>query len=1022
VLFCDAVGSTDLGEQYDPELLQHAMTRYFETVASVIEQHGGTVEKFIGDAVMAIFGVPSVHEDDALRAVRAALQIQRTLRELSDELAQSYGMQLLARVGVNTGEVVVADSPTGALATGMAVNMAARLEQAAAPGEVLLSESTWRLVRDLVDAEPLEPMAVKGRTEPVKALRLHAVAGPTDPHPSSPQGLHSPLVGRGDEEELLHRALDRCVARRTCHLFTVLGAAGVGKSRLLDDFTAGLDPAMTLLRGRCLSYGEGVTLWPIRELIRGWAGVTDVPDEAKSRIMLSDMLAELFAGDSDEPLLTSALGALAGFGQELPPAERARWALRRWVRTLAQQGALVLAIHDLHWAEPAFLDLVEELAELTQDVPVLVLCSARPELFDDRPGWGGGKFNSSTLLLEELTDDDAAQLVTNLVGGAEIPEGTRRQILDAAGGNPLFVEQVLAMLVDDGVLAHGRSGWRVTGGGVAGSEVPDTIRSVLAARLDRLGSRERSVIEAAAVAGETSYVGAVAELTGVGRDEAGRLLLSLVRKELIRSVPSELAGEDAFRFRHALVRDSAYRGLTKQRRAELHERLARWLDRSAPGLGEGADELVGYHLAEAARLGEDLRWDSDAIGSLANEAADRLAGAGRRLMATDALASAALLQRASGLLPVDTERRMAVSVDQAQALLRGHRVDAAIDLLDHIELPTDNPLAWRANLLRLRTALDRDDPPSLEECLLVADQAEAAFTSARDDAGLASVHLLRAFVAQSRAQWQQVLEHVRLVTEHAARANDAYLLDQAAFYRYAGYAWGPTPVDEALPQTEIAAAADPVDRGHRARCAAILYAYADEPDRARGSLVVARQMFDGVRAAWALPYLAFATAWTEMTLGDLHAAGDALEDCLGPASRQEFGLSASFALLLADIRLRCSDLAAAQRWLDTGRELASVEDVVVQAEWRGVAALLLSLQGQHVAALDLADEAVSWVMGGDELVNTARILERRAQVRKAAGLASEADEDLRDAATFYARKGDVRDAARLGGTMTGSVH
>src|SRR3954451_8614374 len=297
VLFCDAVGSTDLGEQYDPELLQHAMTRYFETVAAVIEQHSGTVEKFIGDAVMAIFGVPTVHEDDALRAVRAAGQIQRTLGELSDELAQSYGMQLKARIGVNTGEVVVADSPTGALATGMAVNMAARLEQSAAPGEVLLSEATWRLVRDLVEAEPLEPLSVKGRTEPVKALRLQAVAGPTEPLRSSSRVLHSPLVGRQDEEDLLRRALRRCVATRTCHLFTVLGAAGVGKSRLLDDFIVGLDPGMTLVRGRCLSYGEGSTLWPLRELIRDWAGVTDVADEAKSAITTRDLLTDLFAGD-----------------------------------------------------------------------------------------------------------------------------------------------------------------------------------------------------------------------------------------------------------------------------------------------------------------------------------------------------------------------------------------------------------------------------------------------------------------------------------------------------------------------------------------------------------------------------------------------------------------------------------------------------------------------------------------------------------------------------------------------------
>ena len=738
-----------------------------------------------------------------------------------------------------------------------------------------------------------------------------------------------------------------------------------------------------------------------------------MPDEVKSHVLLRDLLTDLFAGDPDEPMLTSALCALAGFDDNLPPGEHARWALRRWVHSLAEQGALVLVVHDLHWAEPALLDLIEEVAELTREVAVLVLCSARPEFFDDRPGWGGGKFNASTLLLEELAGDDAAQLVTNLLGGVELPDGTERRVLEKAGGNPLFLEQMLAMLVDEGVLVQDGSRWQLTGTGVGDAQVPDTIRSVLAARLDRLGFAERAIIEAAAVAGDTAYVGAVAELTGTERDEARRLLFTLVRKELVRAVPSELAGEEAFRFRHALVRDSASRGLTKQHRAELHERLARWLDRSGPGLNNGADELVGYHLAEAARLGEDLRWDSTAAASLAKEAADRLASAGRRLMATDALASAALLERAAALLPMDTERHMAVSVDWAQALIRGHEVDAATELLDRITVPASDPLAWRATLLRLRTALDRDDPPSLEECLLVADRAEEAFTRTRDDAGLASVHLLRAFVAQSQAQWQQVLAQVRLVTEHATTVNDRHLLDQASFYRYAAYAWGPTPVNEALPDVEVAAATDPVDRGHRARCAAILFAYADQPHRARASIAVARQMFDGVRAAWALPYIALATAWTEMTLGDLSAAGEALEECLGSAARQEYGLSASGALLLADIRLRSADFRGAQKWLDTGRELASPGDVVVQAEWRSVAARLRSLEGQHEPALTLSDEAVAWALRGDEIVNTARVLEGRAEVRVAAGLADQAEQDLRRAAAFCAQKGDVRDGGRL---------
>jgi AAA ATPase domain/Adenylate and Guanylate cyclase catalytic domain len=541
------------------------LARYFERMKAIVESHGGTVEKFIGDAVMAVFGVPHVHEDDALRAVRAASEMRDALPEL--------GVQ--ARIGVSTGEVVTGTEER--LATGDAVNVAARLEQAALPGEILLSGETLRLVDGAVEAESVEPLGLKGKVAPVGAARLLAVSGETR------RGHETPMVGRETELKRLRDAFEQATHDRSCQLFTVLGAAGVGKSRLAHEFLNGVDA--TVVRGRCLSYGKGITYWPVVEVLR-----------------------QLDALPSDPSAATPLRSLLDEDGQETS-AEEIAWGFRKLLEEQARERPLVCLFDDVHWGEETLLDLVEHVADLSRGAPILVLCMARPELLDRRPGWGGGKLNATTVLLEPLSAAETEVLLDSL--GASDSE-LRTKVNLAAEGNPLFVEEMLA-------LAGGSPGREVA--------VPPTIQALLAARLDQLEASERSVLECGSVEGRVFHRGAVQALAPE-QPHVPQRLVALVRKELVRPDIPQLAGEDAFRFRHLLIRDAAYEALPKASRAELHERFAGWIGERGQELVE-LDEVVAHHLEQAARYKIELgQPDVD----LAQRAAEGLATVGRRVL------------------------------------------------------------------------------------------------------------------------------------------------------------------------------------------------------------------------------------------------------------------------------------------------------------------------------------------------------------------------------------------------------
>ncbi len=374
IVFADVSGSTALGERLDAEAVRRVMGRWFESARMVLERHGGTVEKFVGDAVMAVFGIPTLHEDDALRAVRAAAELETALAELNAALERDHGVRLEVRTGVNTGEVVAGEGET--LATGDAVNVAARLEQAAQPGEILLGPDTYHLVRDAVAADPVRSLRLKGKAEPVEARRLRSVRPGVA---GVERRLDAPLVGRTLELAQLRQAYERTVRERRASLFTLLGPAGIGKSRLVDEFSNSIDGEATVLRGHCLPYGEGITFWPLVEMLQG-----------SGREAPGERVRELLAGDPDADLVAARLGVAVGGTDAAGSTEDAFWAVRKLFERVARMGPLVVVVDDLHWAEPTFLDLIDHVADWSRQAPILLLCVARPELLEARPTWGGG--------------------------------------------------------------------------------------------------------------------------------------------------------------------------------------------------------------------------------------------------------------------------------------------------------------------------------------------------------------------------------------------------------------------------------------------------------------------------------------------------------------------------------------------------------------------------------------------------------------------------------------------------------
>ena len=606
VLFVDIVDSTRLVRAADPEVVRRRVNGFFEMVSSCVVQHGGIVEKFAGDAVMAAFGVPQAHEDDAQRATRAALAMRAAVDEL----------ELEARIGIEAGEVVV-DGSESTFATGEAVNLAARLQEAARPGEILVGPTAYRLAAGSLVVEDAGPLELKGIDG---ALRAWRVVDMLD-GPARPIGPRAPLVGRGAELELLENTFNRSLRDSRAHLFTIYGEPGVGKSRLAREFLDGVERASVLV-GRALPYGEGVTYWPLAEMVKAAAGISDDDPLEEAFEKLRECCAEEAVAD----VLGLAAGLMEALEGERSPQEIA-WAAREVMQGIAEVQPLVLLFEDIHWAEEPLLDLIEHVADWVR-APVLILCLARPELLDARPGWGGGRVRSTAIELEPLSEDESAELVEQLLNqlagtSGERPASLPKEALDRTEGNPLFVEETIRMLIESG-----------PGNGSA-DRVPDTLQALIAARIDYLDPAAKTLLQRGAVVGRVFWRGALEHLApDVEGHEA--LVDDLLQREfLLREPRSSISGEVAYRFKHALIREVAYTGMAKLARAQYHARFAEWL---AEKTGEELVEIRAYHLDQAVEFLTEL--EGAPPEELAQETADALVKAAKRAIAREAYGNA----------------------------------------------------------------------------------------------------------------------------------------------------------------------------------------------------------------------------------------------------------------------------------------------------------------------------------------------------------------------------------------------
>ncbi len=727
-LFCDVVGFSALGEQLDPEVLHGVLRRYFEAISATIQLHGGTVQKFAGDAVLAIFGVPRVHEDDALRAVRAAVEI----RERLPVLAADIGVPLQVRLGLNTGLVLTDDGRN--LAMGDAVTVAARLEQAATPGDIVLGAETLRLVRDAVEVQALDQLELKGKSEPVSAFRLVSV----DPYaPGLARHLDIPLVGRERELALLDDVWERTVERSECHLFTLLGGPGVGKSRLVAELLERVNGTGTKLSGRCLPYGEGITFWPVIEA--------------------------LTTSGEGEAIVDRLSGGGAASAEEL------FWEVRQLLEAMAAERPVILHVDDLHWAEPMLIDLLDHIVDLSRGAPILVLCTARPELLEDHAGWGGGKLNSTSVGLEPLDGAECERLLDR-IGSGLAPEA-RARVITTSEGNPLFLEE-MATLARDGLTA----------------EVPPTIQALLAARLERLAPNERELLERGAVEGQVFHLAAVRALNGhASAGEFDAQVTSLVRKDLIRPHPPNLPGEKAFRFRHLLIRDAAYSRLPKASRAELHERYAHWLETATVAFPE-LDEIAGWHLEQAVRNEQDL--GRPVQGAVAERAAEHLYAAGRRAGdRSDVAAARNLLERALSLTPDGDPLSVQISTALAERLIEAGDLTRADELLSLAEQQSDE--FGPASLSRLEWLFYSRPAEATRVIESVQARMLVELADAGDDRGLAKAHWLAFCVQWASSQATLAAQHVRLAAEHARRGGDIGLWSRALGWYVATLMYGP---------------------------------------------------------------------------------------------------------------------------------------------------------------------------------------------------------------------------------------
>ena len=983
--------SSERGAGLDPEALRQVTSRAFGDVQAAVERHGGTVEAVAGDAATAVFGLPVVHEDDALRGVRAASEIRARLASLAEELERERSLHFEFRIGVSTGKVVTGGETEPRLgATGEPLMVSSRLGQAGQRGDILLDEGTRPLLRDAVVVEST-------RIASLVAFRLVELRDAPASHPTR---FDSPMVGRERERRRLHDAFEQAVGDHSCQLFTVLGAAGVGKSRLVREFLGDVADEALRARGRCLPYGEGITYWPLMAALREAVGLedTDSPEEIREK------LAAFVEGEDDAEPVSRRVAAVIGLAGAAG-AEEALSAVRRLFETAARRRPLVLVFDDLQWGEATFLDLVEHIADWSREAPILLVCLARPELLDLRPGWAGGKLNATSILLEPLSDEQSRQLVENLAGGA-LEESALGRVVDAAEGNPLFVEEMLAL-----VLENGRRDAQL--------EVPPTIQALLTARLDRLSYEERSTIEVASVEGKVFHETSVAErLQDALRSSVHEHLMALVRKDLIRPGRPEFPGQRAFRFRHLLIRDAAYDSIPKHARAPLHERHAAWLEHK---IGEGGgrtvaeyEEVLGYHLEQAFRYRAELGPVGDVERSLGRKAAERLAAAGRRaFVRSDAPAAVNLISRAVALLPPDDPGRVELVPTVRAAQGFGGELGWAVEVLDEAIAAGDDRLTAHAlvqrGLLRLFTGPDVNP----EELTAIAERAIGIFAQLGDELGLARAWRLIAQAKYLARRARTSAQAAERALTHARRAGDRFQERELAEWLGVTLVLGPMPAPEAARRCEQLldeAAGDTVLEANALAHLALLVAIQGRIPEA-GQLVSRCRDVMETFGEWVWLHSAY-FAYIALAAGDPIAA----ERELRPGHERlrrggEKSHYSSITVLLAQAMYAQGRYAEAEKLAVEASEAARPNDVHVQTLWRTVRAKALVRRGTPEAE-ELAREAIAFIEQSDFLIVHAEALMDLAEILLLAGRLLEAAGSLEESVRLYEQKGNVLVAAR----------
>ncbi len=1004
----------------DPETQRGPLETLVQHAREVIEAHGGKVHEVMSGRIAAVFGIPRVHEDDASRAVTAAAEIRRRAEGPGEGAAPgSPAVSVSFRAGVATGEVLVEDSGRDqTLLSADPVRVADQMSLAAKPSEILLTQTALRLAENAVGAEPAEVLVLDVGLPPMVAFRLGAasMAG------SRGRRLTSPLVGRGEELAMLRQALIRTTRERSCSLVTVSGPAGVGKSRLVSESLADARKIANVLIGRCLPYGADITYWPIAGIVRQAAGIADADTPAEARAKI----AALLEGQHEAEFIEEQIASVLGLADVTPNPDEIFWAIRKFLEVEARHRPLVVVFDDIHWAEATLLDLIEHIAAWARDAPLLIVCMARPELVERRPTWGGGRLDATNLSLGALGPEESAELIGNLLGGAELADDARWRIMTAAEGHPLFIEELIAMLIDDGMLQYQGGKW-VAAQDLAEVPMPLTVQALLGARLDRLSPAERRVLEQASVVGKEFTEQDLRDLAeGDGHKDIPAILDVMVRKDLI--APAELsrtAGRTC-RFRHILVRDAVYQGTPKEVRARDHERFGTALERRAEDRLPEYEELVGYHFEAAYRYRCELGVQDEHGAELRARAAERLASAGRRASSRDDMpAAASLLTRALDLMDEDapgvpeTAWRLGVALFDIGKLARAEEViergESAARRLG------DEAFEWRLRMERADLRFWRDpaavDAQRLSE---LAEEAVGAFRRLEDPSGLARAYRLMGDALNRIGRQEEALRAFEDGNRCAVLADDEREISER---RGIGVSLGPMSVESGIELVQSI-----VEGSRRPNVEAqgqlgFLYAMLGRFDEAGKLLEEALTRAHDLGIEWKAASISMGYAEMLLLADDPAGAEAMVRPAVEALQRMgERSMMSSAVAVLAEALFQQGKHDEAMLATMISEEATAEDDVASQMAWRGVRAKILAARGQLSEAKRLAREGVAHGertdflnMRGDAHLDLATVLE-------AAGESREAASEVEEAVRLFHRKGNLVSAARAQARLESSVH